>query len=52
MNTFEWFFNNAIKANPEKCHSLSTPDMNTKTSVSRFEIENTHSGKLLRVTCD
>ena len=49
-NIFEWFVNNAIKANPDKY--LSSLGMNTKISVSSFGIENTHSQKLLGVTID
>ena len=49
---FEWFFNNAMKANPDKCHFLSVLDTNTKISVSSFDIENTHSQKFLGATID
>ena len=49
---FEWFFNNATKSNPDKCHFLSSLDMNTKISVSSFDIKNTHSQKLLGVIID
>ena len=41
-----------MKANPDKCHFLSSLDMNTKISVSSFDIENTHSQKLLGVAID
>ena len=51
-NIFERFINNARKANPDKCHFLSSPDIKTKISFSNFEIENTHSQKLLDVTVD
>ena len=51
-NTFEWFSNNAMNANLDKCHFLSSLDMNTKITVSSFDIENTHSQKLLGVTID
>ena len=51
-NIFEWFSNNAMNANLDKCHFLSSLDMNTKITVSSFDIENTHSQKLLGVTID
>ena len=51
-NIFEWFLNNTMRANPDKCHFLSSLDMNTEISVSSFDIENTHSQKLTGVTID
>ena len=51
-NIFEWFFDKAMKANPDKYHFLSSPDMNTKIPGSSFDIENTHSQKFLGVTID
>ena len=41
-----------MKVNPDKCHFLSSLDMNTKISASSFDIENTHSQKLLGVAID
>ena len=41
-----------MNKNPSKCHFLSSFDINTKISVSSFDIENTHSQKLLGVTID
>ena len=51
-NIFEWFFNNAVKANSDRCHFLSSLDMNTKICVSSFDSEITHSLKLLGVAID
>ena len=51
-NIFEWFLNNTMRANPDKCHFLSSLNMNTEISVSSFDIENTHSQKLTGVTID
>ena len=51
-NIFKWFFNNAIKTNIDKFHFLSSLDMNTKISLSSFDIESTHSQNLLGVTTD
>ena len=49
---FEWFLNDTIKTNPDKCPFLSSLDMNTKISVTNFDTENTHSQKLLGFTFD
>ena len=38
-----------MKANLDKCYFLSSLDMNTKISVSNFDIENTHSQNFLDV---
>ena len=48
-NIFEWLFNNAVKANLNKCHFLS---MSTKITVSIFDIENANLKKFLGVTID
>ena len=39
-SAFQWFFNNAMKANPDKYNFLSSLDMNTKISINSFDIEN------------
>ena len=41
-----------MNTNPDKCHFLSSLDVNTKISVSSFDMENTHSQKLLDFTID
>ena len=41
-----------MKSNPDKCYFLSSLDMNTKKCFSSFDIENTHSQKLLGVKID
>ena len=51
-NIFEWFFNNTMKVNPDKCHFLSSLDSNPKVSISSFDIENTNSQKFLGITID
>ena len=51
-NIFEWFFNYAIKANPDNFYFLSNLDINTKIFVSSFDIENTHLQKLFSITID
>lgn len=39
-NIFQWFFNNLMKANPDKFYFFSNFDIDTKISVSKFDIEN------------
>ena len=39
-SVFQWFFNNAMKANPDKYNFPSSLDMNTKISINSFDIEN------------
>ena len=51
-NIFEWLFNNAVKANLNKCHFLSILDMSTKITVSIFDIDNANLKKFLGVTID
>ena len=51
-NIFEWFFNNTMKANPDKYHLHWSLGINTNISVSSFDMENTHSQKRLDFTID
>ena len=51
-NIFQWFFNNPTKASPDKCHFLSSLDMDTKISVGSFDVENPHLEKLLGIITD
>ena len=48
----KWFHENGLKANQEKCHFLSSLDINTKFSLSSCILENSNSQKLLGVTVD
>ena len=49
---FDWFNNNAMKANQDKCHLLSSLDPETSISLEMCDIKNTKSQKLLGVTID
>ena len=49
---FEWFHNNAMKANQDKCHLLSSLDMNTNISLDKCTLQNTKSQKLLGIRID
>ena len=51
-NISEWFFNNKMKANPDKYHFHWILGINTKISVRSFDMENTHSHKVLDFTID
>ena len=48
----KWFHENGLKANQEKCHFLSSLDINTKFSLPSCILENSNSQKLLGVTVD
>ena len=41
-----------MKANPDKCHFLSSLNTNTKISVSGLDIKNTHSKQIPGVIID
>ena len=47
---FDWFYNNAMKANQGKCHLLSSLDLNTAVSLENYVIKNTKFQKLLGTT--
>ena len=49
---FKWFYENYLKANQDKCHFLSSLDINTKISLPACILENSDSQKLLGVTID
>ena len=52
VKLFEWFHQNGLKSNHEKCHFLSSLDINTKFSLPACMLENPNSQKLLGVTID
>ena len=52
VRLLKWFHQNGLKANQEKCHFLSSLDINTKFSLSSCILENSNSQKLLGVTVD
>ena len=49
---FEWFENNLMKANPDKCHLLLSKKENFVANINEIRISNTRFEKLLGVTFD
>ena len=46
---FEWFKNNLMKANVDKCHLLVTRDTDVTAKIGEFDDENSREEKLLVV---
>ena len=51
-NLFEWFKNNHMKANADKCHLLFTRDTDVTAKIGEFDVKNSSEEKLLRVKID
>ena len=49
---FEWFSNNGMKANADKCHLLLSTKGKITANISNFKITNSKKEKLLGVTID
>ena len=49
---FEWFSNNGMKANADKCHLLLSTKGKLTANISNFKITNSKKEKLLGVTID
>ena len=49
---FEWFENNGMKANPDKCHLLLSKNGNFEANINKNIISNTKFEKFLGVTFD
>ena len=49
---FEWFENNGMKANPDKCHLLLSKNENFEANINENRISNTRFEKLFGVTFD
>ena len=49
---FEWFENNGMKANPDKCHLLLSKNENFEANINENRIFNTRFEKLLGATFD
>ena len=49
---FEWFENNGMKANPDKCHLLLSKNEHFEANINENRISNTRFEKLLGVTFD
>ena len=51
-NFFEWFKNNHMKPNADKCHLLVTRDTDVTVKIGEFDVHNSREEKLLGVkTC-
>ena len=51
-NLFEWFKNNHMKANADKCHLLVTKDIDATAKIGEFDVENSKEEKLIGVKID
>ena len=49
---FQWFNNNLMKSNPDKCHLLVSTNDNVKIRIGNFQVENTKREKLLGIQFD
>ena len=51
-SVFEWFENNGMKANPNKCHLLLSENENFEVNINENRISNTRFEKLLGITME
>ena len=51
-NLFEWFKNNHMKANADKCHLLVTRDTDVTAKIGDFDVKSSREEKLLDVKID
>ena len=51
-NLFQWFTNNHMKANADKCHLLVTGNYEVSANINEFEIESSKKEKLLGISID
>ena len=51
-NLFEWFNNNHMKDNADKCHLLVTKDTDVTAKIGEFDVKNSREEKLLGVKID
>ena len=51
-NLFQWFRNNHMKANADKCHLLVTGNYEVSANINEFEIESSKKEKLLGILLD
>ena len=49
---FQWFDDNPLKGNPDKCHVLLSSNEKITIKIGDYEIENSEQKKLLGVTLD
>ena len=51
-NLFQWFRNNHMKANADKCHLLVTGNYKVSANINEFEIERSKKEKLMGISID
>ena len=51
-NLFEWFKNNHMKANADKCHLLVTRDTDVTAKIGELDVKNSKEERLLGVKID
>ena len=51
-NLFQWFRNNHMKANADKCHLLVTGNYEVSANINEFEIESSNKEKLIGISID
>ena len=51
-NLFQWFMNNHMKANADKCHLLVTGNYEVSVKINEFEIESSKKERLLGISID
>ena len=51
-NLFEWFKNNLMNANADKCHLLVTRDTDITTKIGELDVKNRREEKILGVKTD
>ena len=49
-NLFQWFRNNHMKANADKCHLLVTGNYEVSANINECEIENSKKEKILGIS--
>ena len=49
---FQWFRNNHMKFNADKCHLLVTSNYKASANINEFEIESSEKEKLLGTSID
>ena len=49
---FQWFKDNEMKANADKCHALSSTSIELTVKINEFQIKNSQSEKSLGITID
>ena len=48
LNVFQWFYNNQMKADIDKCHFLSSLNVTSKMTIENFSIKNIMRSKTSR----